>query len=252
MVNENKTHTRFGFYVSLFTAIITILTFTIAFLTPPLSGPFCVADCFGYPYHDIVSRFPRDYYWMYPAMLISILFVIFIINIHFLADSNKKMFSLIGAAFSVVAAAILIPNYFVQVSVVQPSLLNGETDGIALITQFNPNGLFIALEEIGFLLMNITFFVIIPVFSSNSRIERSIQWLYFIGLLLALFSYVFISVKLGVERGYIFEVAIISIVWLELIISSILLTIVFNKKSKMKQTIRQIGASYSPFIRQVV
>jgi hypothetical protein len=33
----------------------------------------------------------------------------------------------------------------------QPSLLAGETEGIAMLSQFNPHGLFIILEEPGFI-----------------------------------------------------------------------------------------------------
>jgi hypothetical protein len=29
--------------------------------------------------------------------------------------------------------------------------MNGETDGLSILTQYNPHGIFIALEEIGYL-----------------------------------------------------------------------------------------------------
>jgi hypothetical protein len=63
-----------GFFVSLFTAIVTVVAFSIALMTPPMTEPFCQGPCFEYPYHEIVSRFPRDYYWMYPTILWSMAF----------------------------------------------------------------------------------------------------------------------------------------------------------------------------------
>ncbi|HLE00484.1 MAG TPA: hypothetical protein VJB59_09500 [Bdellovibrionota bacterium] len=37
--------TRFGFYVAATTAFLTAITFVIAVLTPPLSGPLCKGSC---------------------------------------------------------------------------------------------------------------------------------------------------------------------------------------------------------------
>ncbi|MCI0714215.1 MAG: hypothetical protein L0154_28930, partial [Chloroflexi bacterium] len=144
-----------GFYTAIAITILTIITFGIAFLTPPLSGPSCTDSCYEYPYHDIASRFPRDYYWMYPAMVLTLLFVVLLVIIHHYAADNRKVFSQIGLSFGLIAAAALLVDYFVQVSVIPPSLENGETDGIALLTQFNSHGAFIALEEVGYLMMSL-------------------------------------------------------------------------------------------------
>lgn len=226
---------KFGFYTSILTAFITVITFAVAVMTPPLSGPFCPADCFEYPYSDIASRYPRDYYWMFPTMIISILFVIQTICVHSLADPRKKIFGQAGIALSVLSAAVLIPNYYVQVTVIQPSLLRGETEGIALITQFNPHGIFIALEEAGFLLMNLAIFALFPIFRLKGSLFSAMRLTVVAGFILAVFSLIYTSVKSGFDREYIFEVAIISIVWLELIVFSILLGIVFYRKIKQSR-----------------
>lgn len=229
MNEDEKIPAKLGYYLSLLTAIVTTITFVIAFLTPPLSGPFCTGNCFEYPYTDIASRFPRDYYWMFPTIFISILFVTLMITIHYVSDRKYKIFSHMGIAFSVISAAILIINCYTQLAVIQPGLLNGETDGIALMTQYNPHGLFIALEEIGFLMMSLAMFAIIPVFAKRGGVYRAIRLTYLIGFLAGIFSLLFISLKLGVKREYIFEIIIISIVWLEVIISAGLLSIVFKR-----------------------
>ena len=51
--------------------------------------------------------------------------------------------------FGLFACAVFIVDFFVQVSVIPPSLANNETDGIALISQFNPHGVFIVLVIVG-------------------------------------------------------------------------------------------------------
>lgn len=222
------THTRFGFTVAILTATTTLITFCIAFMTPPLAGPFCASGCFDYPYHDIISRFPRDYYWMYPTMLISLLFILLMGVIHQQADPGKKLFSLTAWGFALLSAAVLIPNYFLQVSVIQPSLIGGETDGIALLTQFNPHGIFIVLEEVGFVFMNLAFLAVIPVFSGRRGVFRAIRLTGLIAFLLVVTALAFISISHGIRREYMFEIAVISIVWTELILNSVLLAVVFK------------------------
>ncbi|MDD3654886.1 MAG: hypothetical protein PHO01_12050 [Desulfotomaculaceae bacterium] len=137
-VRPNKTATAnanpLGFYTAISTTVLTLVTFGIAILTPPLSGPYCTGSCFEYPFLDIVSRFPRDYYWMYPSILLSLIFVVLMVCIHHYASKEKKVFSQIGLSFALISAAILISDYFIQISVIQPSLISGETDGIALLS----------------------------------------------------------------------------------------------------------------------
>jgi hypothetical protein len=133
-----------------------------------------------------------------------------------------------GLALAVIAVMILFSTYFVQVSVVQPSLLNNETDGIALITQFNPHGIFIAMEEAGYILMNLSFLFLVPVFEGKGKLAKSIRVIFIAFFVLALLSFILVSVKHGVMREYIYEVIIISIVYLELIIAPILLAVYFK------------------------
>lgn len=224
-------HLLVSYIIAIATAALTTITFIIAFLTPPLSGPGCIADCFEYPFTDIAGRFPRDYYWMYPAMLVMLLYIFLMATIHEYAEEGKKLFSRIGFALSILSAGIIIPDYYMQVTVIQPSLLNGETDGIPLLTQFNPHGVFIALEEAGFILMCLSFICIIPVFNGRG-VLKAIRITFLAGFILAVFSFVVIALKYGIRREYIFEITIISIVWFELIISSVLLSILFSRLMK--------------------
>lgn len=218
-----------GFYTAILTTVVTVITFGIAVATPPLSGPFCVGSCFQYPYTDIISRFPRDYLWMYPAILSTMLFMAMVAIIHHYASDEKKIFSRIGLCFALISAAVLITDYFLQLSVIQPSLLGGETDGIALWTQYNPHGVFIVLEEIGFLMMSLAFFCLAPVFSGKNRVETALRWLFAGSIVLTLCSLILISLFYGIHREYRFEVAAITINWTVLIVAGILLSVVFKR-----------------------
>ena len=223
---------KVGFYAAISTVVITLLTFGIAINTPPISGPFCPENCIEYPYTDIASRFPRDYYWMYPAILLNIIFVVLIASIHQYAARNRKIFSQIGFAFAIITALLLTTDYFVQITVIQTSIVKGETDCIALLTQYNPHGIFIALEELGYLMMSLCYLFIAMVFSLPGKLERAIRWVLITSFVLTILSLIIVSFKYGIDRSYYFEVAVITIDWLTIIIAGILISILFKRKMK--------------------
>jgi len=220
---------KFSSGVAIFTSLITLFAFVIAYNTPPLSGPFCKEECYQYPYLDITSRFPRDYYWMFPAMIVVLAYLILVICIKNRAESNKKLFGQIATIFASISTTIFLITFFTQLAVIQPSLLDGETDGISLLTQFNPHGLFIAMEELGFLLMSLSFFFIGLTFTVKDKLEKWIKWTFLSSFILTILSLILISIGLGLQREYFFEVAAYSFNWLALIINGFLLHKLFKK-----------------------
>jgi hypothetical protein len=233
-MNSRTRASFYGFYAALFTAFLTVVTFVIALFTPPLSGPFCSDSCLQYPFADSISRFPRDYFWMYPAILLILSYLVLMTCIHSYAPGKKRLFTRLGLIFAILATVIVISDYFIQVSVIQASLIQGETEGIALFSQYNPHGIFIALEEIGFLLMSISFICISPAFKGTKRPEKSIRLVLIVSFILASISFILISVIYGTHREYRFEVAVITINWTTLIIAGILLSILFRRKVKKR------------------
>lgn len=219
---------KLGYLFAQLTAIIATITFGIALFTPPISGPLA-QEPIQYPFTEILSRFPRDYIWMYPAMLLMLLFIVFIIFVFYEATGIQKVFAHIGLIFAVSSAIILFMDYFIQVSVVQPSLLNGETEGIALLTQFNPHGLFVVIEEIGYILMSASFLLLSPVFSEKTKIDKAIRLTLLGDFILSLFSFIVISIIFGINREYLFEVAVITINFLALIVFAFLVGVRFRK-----------------------
>jgi hypothetical protein len=222
-----------GFYISVATVIMTVVTFVLAIMTPPFSGPLCKASvCYSYPYSDILSRFPRDYYWMYPAIILMLVFVVLMVCIHRYATPEKKIFSTSGLIFAVIASVLLLTDYFIQISVVQQSLIHGETQGIALLSQFNPHGIFIVVEELGFSIMSLAFLCMAPVFGGTT-VSASIRWTFVSAFVLTIISFVTISLIYGITREYRFEIAAITIQWLALIISGVLLSILFKNNKNL-------------------
>jgi len=185
-----------------------------------------------YPFPDILLYYPRDYYWMYIAIFQLFAFVIFIVANHFIVNHTKKLFTFLSIAFTLISSTVLLIAYFTQFSVVPISVMKGETEGIALITQYNEHGLFIAMEELGYITMSIALFFLAFAFSKNTRIERIIRIILITQLFLIIIAFIFYSLKFGVDRSYLFEVATITINWLVIIVVGILSSIVFKRKIK--------------------
>ena len=229
MENTKNTPNKFAFYSTLSLTILTIITFGFAMIAVPPSGPYCPGNCMNYPYHDLLTYFPRDYYWMYLSVFQLFSFLIFTISIHFIAPIEKRVFSFISVAFALISSTVLLIDYFIQFAVVPISIAKGETEGIALLTQYNGHGIFIALEELGFISMSIALFFLGFIFSSNNRLNKSIRWLLFLPFILNILTFAYYSFKFGIDRSYRFEVATISINWLFIIVSGILISI-FNRR----------------------
>lgn len=241
---ETQTTSKVGFYAAILTTLLTVVTFIIAFNTPPLSGPGCTAGCFTYPYSDIASRFPRDYYWMYPAILLFLVYYILMVSIHYFAPAEKKVFSQVGMSFALISTATLVTNYYLQISVIQPGVVLGETDGIAMLSQFNPHGVFIVLEEIGFFMMSLSMLFMGPAIVGATKVEKAIRWLFVACFVLNIISFTLFSVFYGLQREYRFEITTISINWFTLIAAGILLSILF--KRALAASVDEQKASPSP------
>jgi hypothetical protein len=239
-VTQGATHvetanlSRLGFWASILTAVAAAAALGIAITTAPArSGPNCLVDlvgsCVTYPYTDVAAFVPIEYIWMVPALLMALLFVVLVACIHQYAALDKKVFSQIALSFAVMAATAHAINYFIQLAVVEPSLLRGELEGLALFSQYNPHGIFIALEDVGYLMMGIAFLFVGAVFDRHERLERVIRLLFIISSVLAIGSLILLALLYGSDLEYRYEVAAILIDWLTLIISGPLLSMFFRR-----------------------
>lgn len=220
---------RLGWYASTLTAALTAVTFGFAISAAPNSGPGCVSGCFMYPYLDTLGEFPRDYFWMPLATVLALAYTAFITCVHAAAAAPVRPLSRIGLAFAIMSAGILAATYYVQLAVVPISLMRGETEGITLLTQYNPRGIFIALEELGYLLMSLSFIFVAPALAREGRLGRALQWVFVAGFALSLVAFIVISASFGLDRQDRFEVLVISINWLVLLIGGSLASALFRR-----------------------
>jgi hypothetical protein len=235
-IESKKSYLTFGMYSAFLLSFLTIVTFGFAMMAIPPSGPYCPGNCMEYPFTDLLLYYPRDYYWMYLAIFQVFTFTVFIVTNHYNTHASRRLFTLLSISFTLISSTVLLIAYFTQFSVVPISVMKGETDGIALLTQYNDHGLFIAMEELGYITMSVALFFLAFAFSKSTRSERVIRIILITQLFLTITAFIFYSVKFGIERSYRFEVATITINWLAIIVVGILVGLFFKKNLKHIKT----------------
>ena len=222
---------RFDFWVAALTAAATAISFVMAVLTLPRSGPFCVDGCVGYPYVDIVAYIPGDFLWMYPALLPAPLFVVMLNGLHERVAPDYARFSRLALAFAMMAAAMLAADYVIQLRVIQPAVFKGEIDGLAPLTQYNPHGVFIALEEAGYVGLAVSFLFAGMALSGDAR-YRLVREVFIGGFATVAVLFTALSVAYGFDLEYRFEVAAIAVDWTVLIVTGSLLAFAYRAEAE--------------------
>lgn len=245
MADVEQRPNRFSRWVAVSTALMAVVSLTMAVTTLPHSGPYCQSDCVGYPYTDVAAFVPRDYLWMYPAVVLNLLVILLVECIHHQMSPGEELLSRIGVAFTIMGVAILVADYASQLTFLQPALLLGETEGLSPWTQYNPHGVFIALENVGYVLLNLAFlFIGLAMLRMPTRIWRAAGWVFAGAGVLTLILLVFYSAFYQMRLDYRFEVTGLAITWLVLIVAPVLLSIAFLKTEPViDQRLRRLQRS---------
>jgi hypothetical protein len=210
------------------TAALAAIAFSVAATTPPRTGPFAApGTALAYPYSAAAQFVPRDFFWMYPALAMMVAFVVLAACIREYGKS-RGVFGTVGFGIAVAAMTVIAADYAIQLRTVQPALMNREFDGLAIISQYNPHGVFIALEELGFLLAGVSF-LFLGLALGSAGLERWVRRVLVGSSSLVAASLAGLSVAFGMGIEYRFEVAAITIVWLTLVVVGLMLMFVFAR-----------------------
>ncbi|HVQ01740.1 MAG TPA: hypothetical protein VMT57_09545 [Candidatus Thermoplasmatota archaeon] len=224
------------------------LGFWSAVLTAAFAAAFFAVGMFGSSYTEniqapyvLTAIRPVDYAVWAPGFLLALTFIVLVACIHRLAPHDKKVFSQIGLSFAVIYAGLIVADYFLQWTVILPSIVSNETEALSLFSMYNPHGIFIAFESLGYLIMNVAFLFLAAVFSGPSRLHRAIRWLFIISFILAVGSFSLLTLA-----GYpivVFEVVIITIIVVVLIVAGVLLSILFKRTERFEGRLKPIESS---------
>lgn len=219
---------RLSFWSAVLTAVFAAVSFAMAVTTPPRSGPFAGVGRIVYPYTSASAFVPRDYLWMYPALLTMVAFLVLVACAHLSASDSGKGFSIVGLCFTAISSAVLITNYFIQLHVLQPMLLRGETEGLSVWSQYNPHGVFIALEELGYLALSVAFLFLALALGRQRGLRGLVRRVFLASSVLGFAALIALSVGYGFDLEYRFECAIIVINWTTLIVGGALYAMVIR------------------------
>lgn len=182
-----------------------------------------------FPYAEAAKYVPRDFLWMYPAILLFFAFLMLSVCLQVLAEPRRRVFGTAGMCLASISVAIVGLNYLVQLQTVQPALLQGEAESVAALSQFNPHGVFITMETMGFFVMSLSL-ACFALTLGRSRLERAVAWIYYVAAGLSVLTLIGMWGYFGFKLEYIYEITVISVVWLTLIVSGVLLAIVFRRR----------------------
>ncbi len=226
--DHDKILKRLGVGSALTTAVLTVVTLAVALLIPPAAGPLALKPV-SFQYFDFLSHFPRDYIWMYPAMLLMLSYIVMVGCIYLVTPSRKRVWAHMGLAFGAISGAVLFLDYLIQVSIIQQSLFNENSNVIRMLTQFNPRSIFVVMEEIGYMFMSLSFLFTASVFYQPGKLDKAVKGILYTAFFLGVGTLAAISMVYGMHREYIFEVAAISINFLALIPVGILIGLRFRR-----------------------
>jgi hypothetical protein len=111
-----------------------------------------------------------------PSLLLAPAFTALMVSIYSYAAEDKKIWGLLGLAFTLIYAAMAATNYLIQLLPVWRSINNGETDGLAMFVLGNPHSIFWGLAYV-YLFMNLAMLFTAPVFTGD-RLENGIRLLF--------------------------------------------------------------------------
>jgi len=229
-MQDSATANRFGFLSALFTTAAGVVAFGLAITALPIAGANCASNCVPYPYMGTAGQWPKDFLWQPPAILFILGYLALMLSIHYAVPAQRKILSLAALCLALVAATVLSIDYYVQFAVVPASLQANETNGLPLLIQYNPHGLFIALEELGYLVMSLSFVLVASALILGGRLEAGIRLVFrtaFGVSVVAMAAYWF---AYGIDRKDRFEVVILSACWIALIVNGALLAVFFRRR----------------------
>jgi len=122
---------------------------------------------------------------------------------------------------------LTVADFFLQWTVVLPSIVNNETANLALFSIYNPHGIPIAIESLGYLMMNTSLFFLAPVFGGRNGIERSFRSLFVLGFCFVIGAFVLLS--LAGNPIVVFVVVVVTANVAILITTGILVALYFRR-----------------------
>lgn len=119
---------------------------------------------------------PMALVWLLtPSLLLGISFVILMVSIHYCASESNKIWSHLGVTFATAYAVLIGIVYFVQLTLVVPRLMSGNTQDIQMLI-FTPFDSFLyAVDILGYSFMSVATLFASRVFTGEG-LGKKVRW----------------------------------------------------------------------------
>jgi uncharacterized membrane protein YgdD (TMEM256/DUF423 family) len=112
------------------------------------------------------------------------------------------------------------------------SIPSVDAPATAAAAQYNPHEVFVALEDVGYLMMGAVFLFAGAVFGRRGRLERVMRLVFITSSVLAVGSLILLALLYGSDLEYRYEVVVLLIDWIALIPSGALLSAAFRRAGR--------------------
>jgi hypothetical protein len=107
-----------------------------------------------------------------PSLFLGSSFLVLMVSVHQIADSERKVWSQAAVAFATAYATLISIVYFVQLTLVAPRLARGDTQGIEMFLFVPFNSFLYAVDILGYSFMSVATLFAGLVFNGDG-IERT-------------------------------------------------------------------------------
>lgn len=223
---------RIGRVAGAATAVAGVVALGLGITTPPRSGPHCPSGCLSYPYDAAAHYVPGDFVWMIGALAMIAALVVLALAVREVATPDRWLAGAVASYLALLALGILAADYVMQLAVVAPSLVHGEGRDVLLLSMYNPHGVFIALEDAGYLLVAVALAAIAWVIPVTDRLTGAIRWTGTVVVVATIVALGWFVATEGANVDDQFEVAAIGCTWLGCIAMGAMLAGWFGRPSE--------------------
>jgi hypothetical protein len=111
---------------------------------------------------------------MLPSLLLGIAFPVLMTAIHYYVPKERKLFSHLGIVFAAIYSVLICMNYFIQLTLVVPHMLAGETASVQFLL-FKPFDSFLySVDILGYSFMSLSTLFAAFAFSNKDR-EKTVR-----------------------------------------------------------------------------
>ncbi len=159
-----------------------------------------------------------------PSLVLAPAFLVMLVCVNAMVPGERRIWSQLGVAFAEVYVPLCSIAYIVELFVVEPRVMHGAANEVALLTLTRGDTILNAVDGIGYIFMCLATLFAAPAFVGD-RLQQWIRWLFLANGILA----VPIFLTYFVNRSFIFGAALWSVT---ISVSAILLATFFRRSGR--------------------